>query len=393
MASGVKEGSIMEGILAIYIAMILADPNDGDNINELKGNIDKFRKQTVLKEGLNPRIGIKKEFPKDDDLGYDIAVGDPKVNPNMKQGQPYIIQQREGKPADFIQVALEVYLKPAEVYPGFGDEYDKYAEQKKDYGKLAKKIDTMIASKKSILFRKIIQAKKRFLMNKNTDVVRYEVLADGVTGEQADGNIKADIMVKIIANGRELVRDQINLSVKSDSTTVQNAGIIKGLQSMYDVIGPPKSKSSMAKKLMEDIAKAKGETKLQYVSAMFDLLGENLKGSSGPDFTNRAFNFLEEAIFGDDMAQVIDLTSSGGKVKEIEPGQFKAYRKYGNAGKPILLKAHPESGDIRIMPMNETNKNNFLFKFRFKKRNYKDGSGQYVEKIMIETGKLAYSKK
>jgi len=392
MASGVKEGSIMEGILAIYIAMILADPNDGENINELKGNIDKFRKQTVLKEGLNPRIGIKKEFPKDDDLGYDIAVGDSKVNQFMKQGQPYIIQQREGKPADFIQVALEVYLKPAEVYPGFGDEYDKYAEQKKDYGKLAKKIDTMIASKKSILFRKIIQAKKRFLMNKNTDVVRYEVLADGVTGEQADGNIKADIMVKIIANGIELVRDQINLSVKSDSTTVQNAGIIKGLQSMYEVIGPPKSKANMAKKLMEDISKAKGEAKLQYVSAMFDLLGENLSKASGADFTDRAFNFLEEAIFGDDMAQVIDLTSTGGKVKEIEPGQFKAYRKYGNAGKPIKLKAQKSASDIRILPEGEK-ATNFLFKFRFKRRNYKDGSGQYVEKIMIETGKLAYSKK
>lgn len=392
MASGVKEGSIMEGILAIYIAMILADPNDGENINELKGNIDKFRKQTVLKEGLNPRIGIKKEFPKDDDLGYDIAVGDSKVNQFMKQGQPYIIQQREGKPADFIQVALEVYLKPAEVYPGFGDEYDKYSEQKKDYGKLAKKIDTMIASKKSILFRKIIQAKKRFLMNKNTDVVRYEVLADGVTGEQADGNIKADIMVKIIANGRELVRDQINLSVKSDSTTVQNAGIIKGLQSMYEVIGPPKSKANMAKKLMEDISKAKGEAKLQYVSAMFDLLGENLSKASGADFTDRAFNFLEEAIFGDDMAQVIDLTSTGGKVKEIEPGQFKAYRKYGNSGKPIKLKAQKSASDIRILPEGEK-ATNFLFKFRFKRRNYKDGSGQYVEKIMIETGKLAYSKK
>lgn len=392
MASGVKEGSIMEGILAIYIAMILADPNDGQNITELKGNIDKFRKQTVLKEGLNPRIGIKKEFPKDDDLGYDIAIGDPKVNSNMKQGQLYIIQQGEGKPADFIQVALEVYLKPAEVYPGFGDEYDKYAEQKKDYGKLAKKIDTMIASKKSILFRKIIQAKKRFLMNKNTDVVRYEVLADGVTGEQADGNIKADIMVKIIANGRELVRDQINLSVKSDSTTVQNAGIIKGLESMYKVIGPPSSKANMSKKLMEDISKAKGEAKLQYVSAMFDLLGENLSNASGPNFTDRAFNFLEEAIFGDDMAQVIDLTSSGGKVKEIEPGQFRAYRKYGNGGKPVKLKAQKSASDIRILPEGEK-ATNFLFKFRFKRRNYKDGSGQYVEKIMIETGKLSYSKK
>lgn len=392
MSSGIKEGSIMEGILAIYIAMILADPNDGENINDLKGNIDKFRKQTVLKEGLNPRIGIKKEFPKDDDLGYDVAVGDPKVNTFMKQGQPYIIQQKDGKPADFIQVALEIYLKPAEVYPGFGDEYDKYAEQKKDYGNLSKKIDTMINSKKSILFRKIIQAKKRFLMNKNTDVIRYEVLADGVTGEQADGNIKADIMVKIIANGKELVRNQINLSIKSDSATVQNAGIIKGLQSMYDVIEPPKSKASMSKKLMEDISKAKGEAKLQYVSAMFDLLGENLSNASGADFTSRAFDFLEEAIFGDDMAQVVDFTSSGGKVKEIEPGQFKAYRKYGNAGNPIKLKAQKTASDIRILPEGEK-ATNFLFKFRFKRRNYKDGSGQYVEKIIIETGKLSYSKK
>ena len=62
MASGVKEGSIMEGILAIYIAMILADPNDGENINDLKGNIDKFRKQTVLKEGLNPKNRYKKRI-------------------------------------------------------------------------------------------------------------------------------------------------------------------------------------------------------------------------------------------------------------------------------------------------------------------------------------------
>ena len=199
-------------------------------------------------------------------------------------------------------------------------------------------------------------------------------------------------MVKITANGRELVKDQINLSVKSDSSTVQNAGIIKGLQAMYDVIGPPPSKRKMSKKLMEDISKAKGEAKLQYVSAMFDLLGENLSSASGADFTDRAFNFIEDAIFGDDMAQVVDLKSTGGKVKEIEPGQFKAFRKYGNSGKPVKLKAQKSASDIRILPEGEK-ATNFLFKFRFKRRNYKNGSGQYVEKIMIETGKLAYSKK
>ena len=76
----------------------------------------------------------------------------------------------------------------------------------------------------------------------------------------------------------------------------------------------------------------------------------------------------------------------------MQPGQFSAYRRYGDKGKPVKLIAKKMAGDIRIMPKGETNSNNFIFKFRFKKRNYKDGSGQYVDKIMIETGKLTYAK-
>ena len=392
MATGVKEGSIIEGIMAMYIAMIFADPDDGENMQKVKSNISNLRKQTVLQENINPRIGIKRLFPNDDPLGYEIAPGNSSVNSNMSDGQPYFIQQRGDNPADYIQVGLEVYLKPAEVYPGFGDEYAKYVEEKKDYGKLAKKVDNLLASRGSILFRRLITAKKKFLLNKKTDVVRYNVLADGVTGEQADGNVKADIMVTIFANGRELVKDQIYISVKSDSSTVANLGIIKGLEAMYSVISPRGKTAVKANTLLANIRAAKRDAKLQYVSALFELLSDNLVNSNDPKFTDRAFNFIEEAIFGDDMAQVVDVKSSGGKVKEMQPGQFAAYRKYGDKGKPVKLIAKKMAGDIRIMPKGETNSNNFIFKFRFKKRNYKDGSGQYVDKIMIETGKLTYAK-
>ena len=36
MATGVKEGSIIEGIMAMYIAMIFCDPDDGANMQKVK---------------------------------------------------------------------------------------------------------------------------------------------------------------------------------------------------------------------------------------------------------------------------------------------------------------------------------------------------------------------
>lgn len=390
---GVKEGSIIEGILAIYIAMIFADPEHGENINKIKDQISDLRKKIPSNRDA-PRIGIKISLPKDDDLGYVTAVGDTNTNRFMINGQKYFVQQMGEKPADFIQVDLDISLKPAEVYPGFGAEFSVNYEQKKDYGKLERKIDNLVKSKSSVLFRRLIIAKKKFLNNKSTDVVKYKIVADGVTGEQADGNIKADIIVTIEANGRQLVKDTINLSVKSDSTTVQNSGIVKGLEEMYKLFGVPSSKTKQAKDLMEDISEAQGEAKLMYVSSMFDLIGKNLSNASGKVFTDKAFKFLEEAIHGDDYAQVVDVKSSGGKIKEMTVGNLRAYKNYGGPSingkaQPVMLQAKKSASDIRIIPVGGTDKD-FLFKFRFKRRNYKDGRGQYVEKIMIETGSLAY---
>ena len=392
MASGVREGSIIEGIMAMYIAMIFCDPDDGQDINKVKRNINKLRQETVLQEEINPRIGIKRFFPNDDDLGFQVAKGDSKLNEYLEEGQKYFIQKKDDNPADYIQVGLEVYLKPAEVFPGFGEEFKKYIDEKKDYGKLAKKVDNLLESRGSILFRRLISAKKKFLQNKKVDVIKYSVIADGVTTEKSDGSIKADIVVKIIANGKELVNDQINISVKSDSSTVANLGVIKGLESMHSIISPRGRNASKANALLSNIKTAQRNAKLQHISALFDLLSESLTNNNDPKFTDRAFNFIESAVFGDDMAQVVDVKFFGGNVKEIQPGRLSAYRKYGNKGKPVKLYAKRTATDIRIMPKGETKDSNYLYKFRFKMRNYSDGSGKYIAKVMIETGKLAYTK-
>ena len=392
MASGVREGSIIEGIMAMYIAMIFCDPDDGQDMNKVKRNINKLRQETVLQEEINPRIGIKRFFPNDDDLGFQVAKGDSKLNEYLEEGQKYFIQKKDDNPADYIQVGLEVYLKPAEVFPGFGEEFKKYIDEKKDYGKLAKKVDNLLESRGSILFRRLISAKKKFLQNKKVDVIKYSVIADGVTTEKSDGSIKADIVVKIIANGKELVNDQINISVKSDSSTVANLGVIKGLESMHSIISPRGRNASKANALLSNIKTAQRNAKLQHISALFDLLSESLTNNNDPKFTDRAFNFIESAVFGDDMAQVVDVKFFGGNVKEIQPGRLSAYRKYGNKGKPVKLYAKRTATDIRIMPKGETKDSNYLYKFRFKMRNYSDGSGKYIAKVMIETGKLAYTK-
>ena len=102
MATGVKEGSIIEGIMAMYIAMIFADPDNGEDMQKMKRNISKLRKETVLQENIKPRIGIKRLFPRDDDLGYDIAKGDSSVNPHMKSGQDYIVQHLTSMPQQYL---------------------------------------------------------------------------------------------------------------------------------------------------------------------------------------------------------------------------------------------------------------------------------------------------
>ena len=58
-----KQGSVMEGVFALYCAAYLVDPNDGKNKTEVKNFIDNLRINTVLKE-LKKKGSYKVEYDK-----------------------------------------------------------------------------------------------------------------------------------------------------------------------------------------------------------------------------------------------------------------------------------------------------------------------------------------
>lgn len=45
-----KEGSVIEGIFAMYCALVLIDPDDGSDINKIKSKIRNMRLNSQLRE-------------------------------------------------------------------------------------------------------------------------------------------------------------------------------------------------------------------------------------------------------------------------------------------------------------------------------------------------------
>ena len=64
-----REGSIMEGLFAMYCAAYLIDPNDGRNISEVKKVINSMRVQTEIRESTKTKgslsVNYEKHYPRD----------------------------------------------------------------------------------------------------------------------------------------------------------------------------------------------------------------------------------------------------------------------------------------------------------------------------------------
>lgn len=395
---GVKEGSIIEGILAMYCALVLMDPDNGSDSGAILSKINSMRVDTGLSDDQK-RITLSKQYPKDNDFGFPtVNITQDQIPLELKGtiGAGKYFQQtgkREGlvKPPDFIRVGILINLKPKESAPAYGKSYlTEYLERGLDYGNLAKKVNALLKNNKSMLYRKLIVAKNRFLKNNRSDFVEYQVISDGVAGEQQD-NIKADMSITVKANGQVLDQFQIDISVKSESTTVANLGIVDGLTNLYSLLGVKPQDKVAADKILSEINALKGEAKLESCSMLFQLIARNIKEANGnPDMTGRLFRFLEGAIFGRDFAQVVDIQKA--KVKEIDISSFRSLESFGgkNGGRMKLI-AMPTAGDIRFVPEGNPS-SKFLFKFRIKRRNYKPPKeGKYVEKIMLEVGPVVYS--
>ena len=390
-----KEGSILEGIFATYCALILADPEDGMDMSKMRRKIRETRIQSQLKEYLKPGtktttrdITINKSFPKDDNFGYPVT-NDEKVLPRIQNNSFVTPGRREYRdpqtkrlvqsPPDLISVNLSVRLKANEVEEAYGRNLEGMSPGM-DYGRLESKINQLIESRGTMFFRKLIVAKNRFLKNNKTDTIQYQVIADGVAGESTGGNIKADVLIRITANGKSLISENINFSLKSESSTIENVGLIRGVQEVYNMFSSSLSGQSAkdAQVLVQQLTSSRKVNRVA-LTAFFNLISNNLP--SGTSLTSQYFQYFKTKAFGADKSQVVNITRGG--LQEMHIGYIEYLEKYGAAGRPLLLEVKSTPGDIRFVSSNVDGEE-FLFKIRLKKEH-----GE-IKKMMIETGNLAH---
>ena len=390
-----KEGSILEGIFATYCALILADPEDGRNMALIRRKIRETRIQAQLREYLRPGtrtttrdIVINKSFPKDDNFGYPVT-NDEKVLPRIQNNSFVTPGRREYRypktnqltqsPPDLINVNLSVRLKASEVEEAYGRNYEGMPPGT-DYGRLESKITQLIESRASMFFRKLIVAKNRFLKNNKTDTVQYQVIADGVAGESTGGNIKADVIIRITANNRSLLNETINFSLKSESSTVENVGLIRGVQELYNMFSSSLRGQAArdAQVLVQQLTSSRRVNRTA-LTAFFNLISDNLP--SGTSLTSQYFQYFKTKAFGSDKSQVINITRRG--LEEMNMGYIEYLEKFGASGRPLLLEVRATEGDIRFVGSNIAGED-FLFKIRLKREH-----GE-IKKMMIETGNLAH---
>ena len=177
-----KEGSVIEGIFAMYCALILIDPDDGRDIDKIKAKIRNMRLNTqLIQETKGGKVSRTVEFhrlyPKDDEFNMQVVDGNPQQYEHMNSAEKYfVIQGRRqttgpsgySAPPDFVQVKLDITLKASEVERAYGMVLNDNFGESGDFGTIAKKVDTLIKAKHSQFFGQLVIAKNRFLKNKTT---------------------------------------------------------------------------------------------------------------------------------------------------------------------------------------------------------------------------------
>jgi len=406
-----KEGSVLEGIFAMYCALILIDPNDGADTSFLRREITSMRMATQIIRSTRSDaqlVTLNKFFPKDENFGFNL---DSTRRWFLIPGRATIRDRNSPNfgnqtPSDKIQCELNVTLKADETIRAFGENFRSLNGG--DFGKIAVKLERLISTRGTIFFRKLINAKNKFLKNNTQDEIVYKVIADGIAGESSGGNIKADIIIKIIANGREIIKDQINFSLKSDSVTVENRGMASGMEKLYDMFSANLSGNDRrtADVCIEAIRQdARGRTiRRNPVITLYRLIRD--RGlPNGTQMSEELWEWFLSATFGDDKAQVVDIGER--RIKELDVGKIKAVKKYGGNRdgrlqldengnlKPAPMKliarvVRSSAGGepmIAFLPEGETSKSRMIYGVRLKVRpNTGANIGERETKLMIEAG-------
>ena len=431
----IKEGSVMEGIFAMYCAAYLIDPAGGKDKSAIESFINDLRIDTTLgelKDKTKKSVDYKNTFPgklgtakKNFGKGVTVKTGKEakdmiKLSPKyttlervLKNTERYFETVGEKGYIDFSQVELKVRVKEAETGEYYGHNLKKLIDQEVDKGEvkdtkyksIKQKMILLIKNRESQFFKDLKATKERYLKNSKSDVVKWTVDADGIGGETSGGEVKQDVTIQIFADGKRILNKELNFSLKSDSVSVHGGGVYNTLPAIYDLFKGviPSSKITEGKNYMKSVeGKGTKVSRKQSVDALWRLLGESLPKTPDPKWSDHFWSLLEKRLFGTGYEGRIQLLEMKKKeLREISTENFKRLRNSKVLLYPMWSPTKDSKvaspGNIIIMPLyqgkiKETKESNQVFRFRIsylksKPPGSKDRTGPaYPEKIFIELG-------
>ena len=411
--SNIKQGSVMEGIFAMYCAAFLIDPEDGKSKSSIEGFINDLRVDTTLgqlADKSKKSVDYHNTFPAHSGPAKknfkDISIVTGKKAKTMIMGsEKYdslseLLDDREkyfesvGKQGflDFSQVELKVRVKEAETGAYYGTNLKRLLDEEKKKGKvkdtkyneIKKKMLFLINNNETQFFRDLKNAKRKYLINSKNDVVKWTVDADGIAGETSGGEIKQDVTIQILADGKRILRSELNFSLKSDSVSIHGGGIYNSMPEIFEMFEGilPASRVTEGKKYLKSITTKKGheETSKDAINAVWRLVGDGIPKTVNTKLSDHLWGILEKRLFGSSSAyqgkmQLLEMNQN--ELREITQTQFK---KLKNSGVKLYPKwfanENPKQatpGNIKVMPIYpnpggkevvETDKDMDMFKIR-----------------------------
>ena len=393
--SMIKEGSVMEGIFAMYCAAYLIDPNNGKSemaienfINDLRvdttlGQLaDKKKKSVDYKNTFPSRLGTaKKRFGKDLSVVSGKEAKDLIPTRKTKKFESKIKLLKSSDKffetigvknyPDFSQVELKVRVKEAETGEYYGKKLQKFLDEEKEkgesgdkkYNNLKARMRTLLKTKNKSFFKKLSGVKTKYLSNKASDVIHWVVDADGIAGETSGGDIKQDVTVTISADGARVLEDELNFSLKASSKTIHGGGVYNTVPKIYDMFSRfiAAAEKNKAKLLVEDIKKGNKQYNAKAsADSLWKLIGSSIEEKSthaSPDlkWSDDFWDLLGKRLFGTGYEGDIQLIEMNQKeISEVTKEQFDKLRESGIKLYPVYRKSKPGSqtpGDIRIYPL------------------------------------------
>ena len=363
--STIKQGSVMEGIFAMYCAGFLIDPEDGKNKKSIENFINDLRIDTTLgqlADKTKKSVDYKNTFPahskpaKKNFKPISIVKGK-KAKTMIKDSEKYLSLSKVLKDSDeyfesigtkgfldFSQVELKVRVKEAETGAYYGPNIKKLLEQEakagkvadKGYNKIKKKMLFLINNNQTAFFRDLKNAKRKYITNSKNDAVRWTVDADGIAGETSGGSIKQDVTIQIFADGKRILRSELNFSLKSDSVSIHGGGIYNSMPEIFEMFeGILKSSvATEGKRYLKSITTKRGheETSKVAINSLWRLLGDGLPKTPNIKLSNNFWGILEKRLFGSSTAykgkiQVLEMNQD--ELREVTQKQFKKLRNSG----------------------------------------------------------------